>query len=124
MNHEELEERLTHVKEVKRKYEHWLLEKPNVVGVGIGLRQLQDMEEASEPVIVVNVSHTAPPLTLTLEEQVPDALEDVPVSVQVVGKLAAQPEKGLTAGEQNEHEAKSGKKRQGRRGLFDFFRRP
>jgi len=84
MNQEELER----VRTVKQAYERELLQKPNVVGVGIGLRtrggQLTD-----ELGIVVSVTKKQPLDLLEADDLIPTELEGVPVDVQEVGVLRA-----------------------------------
>jgi hypothetical protein len=79
---------LEHLRAVKAEYESDLLRKPNVVGVGIGLRH-RDGEPSQEPAIVVSVTHKVPSYELAPEDVIPRELEGVPVDVQVVGELRA-----------------------------------
>ena len=73
---------------VKGQYEADLMQKPNVVGVGIGLRQ-RGGELTEEPVIVVSVTHKKPAFLMAPEDVIPTELDGVPVDVQAVGKLKA-----------------------------------
>ena len=73
---------------VKDRHEADLMDKPNVVGVGIGLRQ-RSGELTDEPAIVVSVTEKLPSSTLNAEDRIPAELEGVPVDVQAVGKLRA-----------------------------------
>ena len=83
-----LDEDLERVRAIKTVYEHDLMSKANVVGVGIGLRQ-RGGETTDEPAIVVSVTHKLPPSQLTPKDVIPRELEGVPVDVQAVGKLRA-----------------------------------
>lgn len=82
------QERIEHVRTVKKRHEAALLQKANVVGVGIGL----DDEASDElvPVIIVNVTHKVPWHELASVDRVPKELEGVPVEVEAVGHLRAQ----------------------------------
>lgn len=89
---------MEHVRAVKAKYEASLLEKPNVIGVGIGLEIDDDVSHddaspsnvpESEIVIIVNVTHKVPERKLDPEDRIPEELDDVSVQVQAVGKIRA-----------------------------------
>jgi len=69
---------------VKARFEADLMRKPNVVGVGIGLRQ-QEGKPTSEPVIVVSVTRKIPLSQLASGDVIPREMDGVPVDVQVVG---------------------------------------
>jgi hypothetical protein len=77
----------------KEKYESALLEKANVVGVGIGYRQEDDPNE-DEPALIVSVTHKVPWDELKEDDRVPGTLEGVPVRVEAVGTPRAHPEQG------------------------------
>jgi hypothetical protein len=79
---------LERLRVVKEQYEADLMQKPNVVGVGIGLRQRAG-ELTDEPVIVVSVTDKKPAFLMTPEDVIPAELDGVPVDVQAVGKLKA-----------------------------------
>ena len=110
---------MARVRAVKAKYEASLLQRPNVVGVGVGLlmddadidvgddigfgvddddadmdfgvNDVDDDRPAGVPAIgiIVNVTHKVPSHKLSLEDRVPETLEGVPVQVQAVGKIRA-----------------------------------
>jgi hypothetical protein len=82
------EEELERLRVVKDLYEADLMQKPNVVGVGIGLRQ-REGEMTGEPAIVVSVTHKPPASMIAPEDAIPSELDGVPVDVQAVGKLKA-----------------------------------
>lgn len=71
---------------VKASYEGLLMDKANVVGVGIGFRR-RSGEPTDEPVIVVLVTHKVPRHQLEPEDILPRELEGVPLDVQAVGEL-------------------------------------
>ena len=77
------------IRQVKRAYENMLLGLPNVVGVGIGLRQ-QGGVRKDTPALVVMVTHKLPPSSLAQQEVIPAEIEGVPVDVQEVGEIRAQ----------------------------------
>ena len=81
-------EDLDRIRAVKARYETDLMDKANVVGVGIGLRQ-QGGEPTGEPVIVVSVTHKVPLTQLALGDVIPRELEGIPVDVQATGELRA-----------------------------------
>jgi hypothetical protein len=79
---------LERLRVVKDLHEADLMQKPNVVGVGIGLRQ-RGGETTDEAVIVVSVTHKQPDFLMTPDDVIPAELDGVPVDVQAVGKLKA-----------------------------------
>ena len=89
MNDSDIQQQLSHVLSVKRKYERWFLEKPNVVGVGVGLRHTERVQ-SSRVIIIVNVSRKVPCEKLSPEDRIPKEVEGVPVEVETVGELHAQ----------------------------------
>jgi len=74
---------------VKDIYEMELMGKPNVVGVGVGLRQRGGVTQ-NQVSLVVMVRHKLPSIQLAPEEVMPAELEGVPVDVQEVGDIGAQ----------------------------------
>jgi len=82
------DERLEQLKVVKAVNEADLMRRANVVGVGIGLRQLEG-KLTDEPVIVVSVVRKVPLAQLAPRDVIPRELEGMPVDVQAVGKLRA-----------------------------------
>ncbi len=79
---------LERLRVVKDMYEADLMQKPNVVGVGIGLRQRKG-ELTGEPAIVVSVTYKPPASMMAPEDVIPSELDGVPVDVQPVGRLKA-----------------------------------
>ncbi len=77
------------IQRVKARYEADLLRKPNVVGVGIGMRMRQGYP-TGDAGLVVNVTRKIPALLLRPEDRIPKVLDGVPVWIEVVGDIKAQ----------------------------------
>lgn len=77
-----------HAVEVKRRYEDELMRKANVVGVGVGMRQLGG-RPTDDIAVVVMVSRKVPSWQLSPDDVVPSILDGVPVDVQETGELQA-----------------------------------
>lgn len=75
-------------RQVKQRYQAELLEKDNVVGVGIGLRQIAGVI-TDEVALIVMVKKKVEEDLLSLEEIIPQELEGVVVDVQEVGDIQA-----------------------------------
>ena len=73
------------IRVVKARYEAQLLEKPNVIAVGIGLQP-----DNAEPVIVVSVTNKVPLDLLDEDQRVPKTLDGFAVRVQAIGEPTAQ----------------------------------
>ncbi|MBN1878110.1 MAG: hypothetical protein JXA33_28065 [Anaerolineae bacterium] len=82
-------EKLLRAQTVKARYETMLMQKPNVVGVGVGL-YMQHGTYTNEPAVIVNVTRKVPKETLDPDERIPSMLEDVRVQVQAIGEIKAQ----------------------------------
>ncbi|HOT92596.1 MAG TPA: hypothetical protein PLJ78_11435 [Anaerolineae bacterium] len=80
---------IAEIQTVKARYEAELLRKPNVVGVGIGLR-MRDGRPVGGPGLIVNVTRKVPMLFLRPEDRIPKTLDGVPVWIEVVGEIKAQ----------------------------------
>ncbi len=78
------------IQAVKERYQDVLLQKPNVVGVGIGYRH-KGGKPTRTLALVVMVTRKVPPHRLKPGDLLPRRLEDVIVDVQEVGELLAQP---------------------------------
>jgi hypothetical protein len=81
-------EGLERLRAIKSAHEADLMRKANVVGVGIGLRQIGE-KLTGEPAIVVSVTVKMPVSQLASGDVIPRELDGVPVDVQAVGKLRA-----------------------------------
>ncbi len=62
------------------------MSKPNVVAVGIGMRQCGG-QILPEPALVVNVTQKVALESLKPEERIPQELDGVPVDVQAIGTV-------------------------------------
>jgi hypothetical protein len=80
---------LDYVRAVKHRHEAELMQKPNVVGVGIGQRW-HEGRPTGELSLIVNVTRKMSEDDLALEDRIPEHVEDVPVQVQTVGEIQAQ----------------------------------
>lgn len=80
-----------YVVQVQARYTDYLMHKPNVVGVSIGLDTDHDGDlDVTMYCIVVLVSEKVPEESLPPEGRIPEELDDVPVRVQEVGEISAQ----------------------------------
>lgn len=77
------------ISEIQVKYIDELMEKANVVGVGIGLAKKDD-DYTDEVSLVVLVDKKVPLEELEEEDIIPSELEGVRVDVQETGPLVAQ----------------------------------
>jgi hypothetical protein len=77
-----------HARQVLRTHQAELMAKENVVGCGVGLRQVQGVR-TGEVALVVMVSRKLPHHELNPQDILPAELEGVPVDVQEVGDLRA-----------------------------------
>jgi hypothetical protein len=84
----DLQDFTEHVKAVKRAHENELLSKKNVVGVGIGFRQIAGTA-TSDLALVVMVSQKLPPAQLSEDDFIPAWIDGVPVDIQEVGEITA-----------------------------------
>lgn len=80
---------IEHALQVKSRYENELMNKPNVVGVGVGVMS-QDRVRGDEACIVVMVDKLIPTAELAPQDRIPTELEGVYVDIQEVGRLSAQ----------------------------------
>ncbi len=78
------EEQLARARAVKAVHERELLQKANVVGVGIGLRS-RGGQLSDELTIIVSVTHKVPQEALGPRDLIPSELEGVPVDVRAIG---------------------------------------
>jgi hypothetical protein len=74
--------------EVKARYEVSLLKKANVVGVGVGFRQVGG-ELTYEVALVVSVTRKLPATQLPPQDVIPDRIEGIPVDVRETGTIRA-----------------------------------
>jgi len=76
------------VASVKEAFKEDLLAKPNVIGVGVGLRE-REGELTDEIVLVVLVTKKLPMTEIEPDDLIPTEIEGVPIDVQEVGEIAA-----------------------------------
>ena len=76
------------VRAVKNAHQDALLDKANVVGVGVGMRRKGNAPE-SRLVLVVMVSRKLPVSLLRPEDVVPREIEGIPTVVEEVGDVKA-----------------------------------
>ena len=73
---------------VKDAYSAFLMSKPNVVGVGLGLHKAEG-QRTGQVGLVVMVSRKVPKEMLAPEDVIPDQIDGVPVDVREVGEMRA-----------------------------------
>ncbi len=76
------------VSQVKRAYQAELMAKANVVGVGVGFRQVGG-QRTETVALVVMVARKLPAEQLAPQDMLPKEIEGVPVDVQEVGEIKA-----------------------------------
>jgi len=76
------------VLQVKREYEEDLMAKPNVIGVGTGLK-VSEGRETGEVSVVALVTHKQPDSELSNGERVPPMINGVPTDVYETGEVYA-----------------------------------
>lgn len=81
-------ETIEQVKEIKAKYQEQLLTLPNVVGVGVGLKETNG-EFTDQIAIIVNVSKKMPSVDLPPDAIVPPEIEGIATDVQQTGEMRA-----------------------------------
>lgn len=79
---------LARIQEIKQRYAPTLLRKKNVVGLGIGYREV-DGQPTDQLSLVVMVERKLDDQSLDPEDRIPTELEGIPVDVREVGKLRA-----------------------------------
>ncbi len=78
---------LARARSVKDAHESELLSKLNVVGVGVGFRQIGG-KPTRDVAIVVMVKVKLPATEIRPQDTVPDQIEGIPVDVQPVGEFS------------------------------------
>lgn len=84
-----MQEAFDRAQAVKQSHERRLLKIPNVVGVGVGLRQRKGAT-LNEVALVVMVRQKKPITQLSGDEVLPGQIEGVPVDVLEVGDIRAE----------------------------------
>lgn len=73
---------------ISERYQSYLMQKANVIGVGVGFRE-KDGKLGDEVAIVVNVTRKLPSHELLPEDLIPSEIEGVPVDVRETGEIRA-----------------------------------
>jgi hypothetical protein len=73
---------------VKARHEARLMQKANVVGIGVGFRE-RGGKLTDKIALVVNVTHKVPTAHLAPEDVIPSEIEGVPVDVRETGEIRA-----------------------------------
>ena len=76
------------IKAIKDRYKDDLLQKKNVVGLGIGYKEVEGQETAQLSLVVM-VRKKEPSSQLDATDLVPSEIEGVPVDVKEVGEIVA-----------------------------------
>ncbi len=76
------------VRAIKAKYEQELLSKPNVVGLGIGYREVGG-QMTDQVGLIVMVRRKVPRAQLAPQEVIPAQIEGIPTDVREVGEVRA-----------------------------------
>lgn len=76
------------IRAIKARYEDSILRKKNVVGVGIGYKEVGG-KETDQLSLVVMVKKKEPPWQLEAKDLVPAEIEGIPVDVKEVGEIVA-----------------------------------
>jgi hypothetical protein len=76
------------VKMIKAKYEQELLSKPNVVGLGVGYREVGG-QMTDQVGLIVMVRRKVPRAQLAPQEVIPAQIEGIPTDVREVGEVRA-----------------------------------
>jgi hypothetical protein len=79
---------LNQVRRVKEHYESELLAKPNVVGLGVGMK-IKEEQGTQEMALIVMVSRKVPASQLAPEDRIPNEVDGIPIDVREVGEFEA-----------------------------------
>lgn len=74
---------------IKEKVKDELLSRANVIGVGIGFKQVEG-QKTNQVALVVLVTRKVPAASLARRDRLPLEIEGVPVDVQEIGEVRAQ----------------------------------
>ena len=74
---------------IKKAYEQELMAKPNVIGVGVGLK-IKDGVQTDKTSLIILVSKKIPEIELSAEELLPEEVEGIPVDVLEVGQIKTE----------------------------------
>ncbi|MDX2141010.1 MAG: hypothetical protein SF123_23210 [Chloroflexota bacterium] len=82
------QEAMQKAQDVQQRYQNYLLNKPHVVGVGVGYALVHGAQ-TPEVAVVVMVDHKLPPENLSPMDRLPSRLEGVRIDVQETGTFDA-----------------------------------
>jgi hypothetical protein len=82
------QDEITRAKEILAVHREYLMTKANVVGVGVGLKQVQERYTQSVALIVL-VTRKVPKDDLAADDRIPEEIEGIPVDVQETGAIEA-----------------------------------
>ncbi|MFQ5812066.1 MAG: hypothetical protein ACE5I2_02580 [Anaerolineae bacterium] len=83
--------RIEEIRAVKDRHEEDLLKKKNVVGLGIGYKEVQGQQTDQLSLVVMVRKKESPSQLLDATDLVPSEIEGVPVDVKEVGEIVALP---------------------------------
>ena len=83
-------EGIEEIKAIKDRHAEGLLKKKNVVGLGIGYKEVQG-QQTDQLSLVVMVKKKESPSQLDATDLVPSEIEGVPVDVKELGEIVALP---------------------------------
>jgi hypothetical protein len=79
-----------HARAVKQAHENELMKRANVIGVGVGY-QKKGGNLTGQVALIILVAKKVPPEQISPKDLLPSIIDGVPVDVQEVGRLTAQP---------------------------------
>lgn len=79
---------INRIRQIKELHEQSLLAKPNVVGIGIGMKYIE-ARQTQEIALIVMVTRKVPSTDLAPEDRLPSTIEGVPIDVREVGEFEA-----------------------------------
>jgi hypothetical protein len=82
------DDEMKRVMEVQQRYEHYLLGKPHVVGIGVGFAA-EGGQPTPQVALVVMVDRKLPPQEVPPMDRIPSQLDGVRVDVQETGGFEA-----------------------------------
>jgi hypothetical protein len=82
------EKGIEEIRAIKDRHEESLLRKKNVVGLGIGFKEVEGQETGLLSLVVM-VRKKEPPSQLDATDLIPSEIEGVPLDVKEVGEIVA-----------------------------------
>lgn len=80
---------LEKITDIQTRFTDELMQKKNVVGVGVGLSKVAG-DFTQDPALVVLVEKKVPLDELSEKDRIPSEIEGIKVDVQIVGQISAQ----------------------------------